>query len=78
MNFLTEKCEACGKVLTEGVARYSLMTYGKSLCLAHQEAEVNKTCRPKLASFLNDLNRKRYGYDREFMKEQEGLAVDFS
>jgi len=48
-----EHCEVCEVEVSEGIARYSLNTFKKILCMKHQREEREKTYPPRLAKFLN-------------------------
>ena len=48
-----QHCEECDTEVSEGIARYSLNTFKKILCMKHQKEEREKTYPPRLAEFLN-------------------------
>jgi len=55
------KCENCHKKLSPGVVSFSLRRFGRYLCMKCQQKERLLDMPPKIAKFINEEVRKKYG-----------------
>jgi len=57
-----DKCEVCDKPIHWKVAKYSINSFGKYLCIKHQHEERNKKYPVKLAKYLNNQSYNTIGH----------------